>query len=345
MSKMINKSLHAIIIVLLSIMIVISFVPFNSTSLALDVSSASIADNYEFVQSTQSDSEFVKKDVLTGEIEYYNLYNNETLVSIDNETQENSLSYIEKNNGGFIPEGVSISDSGMILQSIFGSDERTRINPTTSYPHSAVCFIKMTFPDGSVFRGTAWMYWNNIAITAGHCVYNEECGGWATSIQVIPGANETTTNAIVAPFGSAMAINFWTSQAFINNQDTDYDYGVLVLDSDIGYSTGWFGTHTQGSSLVGETVTITGYPGEYTRQMWEMSGKIKTNSSYLLRYEIDTTSGQSGSPIYRYSSTYGYQCLGIHTTGGGSYLIIFFKRNHGTRITSSLYDFFASFRT
>lgn len=50
-----------------------------------------------------------------------------------------------------------------------------------------------------------------------------------------------------------------------------------------------------------------------------------------------TTGGQSGCPVYWHTSKYGYQSVAIHAYGGSS-------ENSGTRITSSMFDFFSSFR-
>ncbi|MBO4847809.1 MAG: hypothetical protein J5586_01475 [Clostridia bacterium] len=173
------------------------------------------------------------------------------------------------------------------------------------------------------------MYWKNIAVTSGHCIYNGDRGGWATSIVVRPAAN-----GYFCPYGTSNATELHSAKKWVNNGDSGYDYGVIVLSNDIGNSTGWFGTIWRSWSLVGYNVTVAGYPGECFRQMFKMSGQISRSTTRKVYYQIDTTAGQSGSPVYN-ADGYVYA---IHTTGETLY------GNGGARITKSLFRFLQSFR-
>ena len=55
----------------------------------------------------------------------------------------------------------------------------SRITDTTAYPNSAICYMEMKFPDDDgLYVGTAWMYGERVAMTAGHCVcllYTSRC--------------------------------------------------------------------------------------------------------------------------------------------------------------------------
>lgn len=74
--------------------------------------------------------------------------------------------------------------------------------------------------------------------------------------------------------------------------------------------------------------------------MWTMSGTVKRTTTNKVFYDIDTTGGQSGSPVYWYSgATYGYQAIAIHAYGAS-----FLTTNSGTRITSSVFEHLASYR-
>ena len=81
---------------------------------------------------------------------------------------------------------------------IIGTDNRVRINPTTSYPWRAICALKITAANGTKWIGTGWLISPRTVITAGHCVYMHDEGGWAKSIEVIPARNDTT-NPIAQP--------------------------------------------------------------------------------------------------------------------------------------------------
>ncbi len=287
-------------------------------------------------ETDQSDASFASKNLITGEETFYNLYNNGTIIDLseDDEFNEMNSDITEKSDSPYFPEHTteitSAEDGTIIPFSLIGGDDRNHITNTTTYPYSAVCYIISYWPNGTASEGTAWMYWEDIAITAGHCVYSKDDGGWAEKIEVIPAAN-----GYYSPYGAVNSVTMHTSTKWIEDSNWEYDYGVLELSRDIGNYTGWFGISYTIWSLKGTDVTITGYPGEYHRQMWTMDGEITKSSTRKIYYNaIDTTSGQSGSPIYDDDK----YVVGIHAYGEGSY------GNSGTRITSSMYDFFHSFR-
>ena len=67
-----------------------------------------------------------------------------------------------------------------------------------------------------------------------------------------------------------------------------------------------------------------------------MNGKISSCTANKLSYTIDTTGGQSGSPVYKGSGK-NTVSIGIHTNGSN-------KVNKATRITKSMFDYFNKFR-
>lgn len=277
-----------------------------------------------------NNANYISKNLATDEEKYYNV-NNNNAYSLSNVTEGSS--------SGYIPDDCSfgnISDDGYGIEptNIIGSDGRSRVTNTTSFPYSAICYLETKWKDGTTTIGTAWMYWKDIAITAGHCVYSSDRGGWAKSVTIWPGRNGSTT-----PYGSAYAKVMHTSTAWTNSSNANYDYGLLELNKNIGTSTGYFGMHWTSSSLNGKSINVAGYPGSSIkiRQLWKMNGKVASCNANKVYYSIDTEGGQSGSPVYWYNSTYGYQGIAIHAYGGSS-------NNSGTRITQSLFDFFTSFR-
>eukprot|EP01084_Bolivina_argentea_P276225 471289_1 len=67
--------------------------------------------------------------------------------------------------------------------------------------------------------------------------------------------------------------------------------------------------------------SINGYPGEKKGEFWGMKGKINCNQQGLCMYkDIDTTGGQSGSPIIVQG-----QIVAVHTNGG--------SQNYGNALT------------
>lgn len=282
-----------------------------------------------YMETNKDEAVFVSKNVTTREETFYNIYSNKIAVDISNESDLATL-----NNGNIESKVDSAYFSATTVEnivspnSIIGKDERIRINSTTTYPYSAICHLTIMWPDGTSTDGTAWMYWEDIAITAGHCVYSIEHGGWAESIIVRPGANGS-----YSPYGYVYATTLHTSTKWVDEANWEYDYGVLELSSDIGNSTGWFGTSWTIWWLEGTDVTVTGYSDENYREMWAMSGEVTNSTTRKVYYEIDTVEGQSGAPVYKSDHT----VIAIHAYGGTS-------NNSATRITSGLFDYFHSFR-
>lgn len=65
---------------------------------------------------------------------------------------------------------------------------------------------------------------------------------------------------------------------------------------------------------------------------WFMSGNIIAQSEYRLWYPIDTTNGQSGSPIYIQNAL----AVGVHTSGLTAW-------NGGKRIHEDMFNWMKSF--
>lgn len=259
--------------------------------------------------------EFISKSVETGET---------TVYTISKETVR-SGEMVQPSYKGTAPDD----------RKIIGSDNRIRVTSTTSFPYRAIAYLESYWPDGTTTIGTAWMISLDAAATAGHCVYDSERGGWADNITIWPGYNDGT-----APYGSATVTTMHTSTNYISSEDRNYDYGVLELKTSIGNTVGYFGFRWQSASYTGSSATVTGYPGKSLQgQMWKMAGNITSCTSTRLEYQIDTTGGQSGSPVYYYTSDSGYVAIGIHTA---EYLNKDY--NLGTRITEYMYNFFNEFR-
>lgn len=273
------------------------------------------------VLATESEAEIeprhdISKDLTTGEITV-----NEIPTALNTE-----------NNGvmeAFIPEGMQV---GPVARGIIGSDNRVRITDTTTFPNSAICYMEIKFPDDDgLYVGTAWMYGNSVAMTAGHCVYDADLGGWAEWVRIYPGSNGGTS-----PYGVYYASVLHTDTKYVESENSNYDWGLLEFTSNIGGSTGYFGASWTTSSLVGTSIVVRGYPAEKGAQMWSMSGSIAASGTYKLSYYIDTTGGQSGSPVYKNDGN--YRCVGIHTNYNS------LGYNQAERIDESLFNIMNQYR-
>ena len=172
------------------------------------------------------------------------------------------------------------------------------ISDPTPYPWCTTVKLFMTFPNSAQFVGSGAMISPGYVITAGHCVYSQDNGGWATSITVVPAYNSGNY-----PFGSANASYLYSWTGWTTSHDYDWDMGYIDLDSDIGNTVGWlgFGYNNDDNFYYSNTFHNPGYPAESPyngSQMYYWYGDyddVQTHRLYFTKY---CYGGQSGSGSY-----------------------------------------------
>jgi len=218
------------------------------------------------------------------------------------------------------------------LESVIGTDDRTRIYNTEDYPWRTVVKLYITAGDGSGRIGSGMIIDNFHILTAGHCVYNHDHGGWAQSIEVIPGKDDTDW-----PFHHAWVTYMRSYTGWTNDENHNHDWAMCTLDRNVGMYTGWMGRRTadKSSSIYTGTLNIAGYPGDldFGENMYYDSDVGTDAKDYTHWYHMDTYGGMSGGPVWQYTSGLRY-ILSIHAYGtGGSW-----TDNHGTRLNNDKYD-------
>ncbi len=216
-----------------------------------------------------------------------------------------------------------------LTETVQGVDDRKQITKTSRVPWRMISQLIMTFPNGTRARGTGWFISPGTVMTAGHCVFSQRNGGWATNVEVIPGMNGRQR-----PFGNAQSSRLRSVKGWVNDRKATHDYGAIILpkSQQLGSRTGWFGfSRMSDSALRNLLANNSGYPGDKSfGTQWYNAGRITQVDKRQLHYMLDTAGGQSGSPTWRYSSSTGKRlAIGIHAYGGTS--------NKSTRITKSVY--------
>ena len=212
---------------------------------------------------------------------------------------------------------------------IIGKDDRVRVRQTNRYPWAAICSLRITARNGSVWTGTGWLIGKRTVVTAGHCVYIHSAGGWAREIEVIPGRNGTAR-----PFGSVKATSFRSVVGWTKKRRSSHDYGAIILPKDVGSKTGYFGYAAYSdNTLKSMMVNLSGYPGDKRGRLegtqWWHARRITRVSSRNVYYNIDTMGGQSGAPVWQLKKGKRYG-VAIHATGSKT-------GNGATRITKPVF--------
>ena len=157
---------------------------------------------------------------------------------------------------------------------------------------------------------TGWMVGPSSFVTAAHCLYNADNGApdpWAHGVTAYPGYNSDSMDP--NPFGSCYFLQYFVTNFWIQNQNTEHDYGIVRLRCTIGYESGTLGFTTYTGDGIGEPVMVVGYPSDLSdggTEMWYGGGSITGSTSSITYYNADTYGGESGAPVI---STNSARCI------------------------------------
>lgn len=215
-----------------------------------------------------------------------------------------------------------------LMEVVLGDDDRQAVSDVTDSPWRHICALRINTKSGRRYVGTGWLIGMRTVMTAGHCVYMHDEGGWAESIEVIPALNGTDR-----PYGTFISSEFHAVDGWTSERNSDFDYGAILLNEPIGQDAGWFAFSALGeSALLSTDANISGYPQDRdhaTRQYFH-ARKIVRASERRIYYEIDTYGGQSGSPIWLLVGDKRV-AVGVHTNGSST-------SNSGTLINSEVFN-------
>jgi len=221
------------------------------------------------------------------------------------------------------------------LENVIGVDNRVRINPTTGYPWRAICALRIRTSTGNNYIGTGWLISPRTVITAGHCVYMHNEGGWAQSIEVIPALNDSTQ-----PYSSGSSSRFRSTAGWTRDKNRDFDYGAIILPTAYrpGDTVGFFGyTARTDADLLSKTLNLSGYPADKGgNTQWFHARAPKAVAGRTITYDIDTFGGQSGAPVWILENGSRY-CVGIHTNGHNA-------GNSATRVITEVFNNLTTWR-
>jgi glutamyl endopeptidase len=204
-------------------------------------------------------------------------------------------------------------------------DERVRISSAqiTQTPWRKICDLLITAADGTKHSGTAWFISPRTLVTAGHCISVFRPGtpahGMVRSILVMA-ARDGETDSAHSRFGWVEVTqgNLRVHPNWANNGDFDFDYGAIILPASapLGAQTGFFGFgHFLDQDLIQSAPTLSGYPDDVPDgTQWFEVNLIEEVTPTRVSYNIFTSSGQSGCPVFFRNNSRDIACA-IHNFG------------------------------
>lgn len=235
-------------------------------------------------------------------------------------------------------DGISIQTGGTVIG---GSDERARVANTRAFPHGLIAFLSFDTSasngNSEAARATGFLVGPYMALTNGHVVWDAVRRQFSRNLVITPGQDETAGGGVDRPFGTRTAVRLATNPGWVESAKIQYDYGAAFFDTPFAGISTYMPLAFDVSPAVGSQVRVAGYPlnvkGSTTLDQWVASDKVVAVQSRLLRYKVDTSGGNSGSPVWQVLGGGQVRTIAVHSTGDTTN-----SGNSGARLVGDNFD-------
>lgn len=195
----------------------------------------------------------------------------------------------------------------------------------TVFPYLAIAYLQVTATDGTHtkdFSGTGFMISKNCLLTAAHVIHYYDDEGYKTwfsaqSIQVVIGKYTNGLNIGGRINTSSSNATYYYCPNYVGsdglpNKNNDYGYIYIWGDNFQYFGQPFKLAAATDSQILNSTLYMSGYVYENgLYNMYVGSGRAKTVTTDIFRYNIDSKHGMSGGPVYLSDGTvYGIHCGG-----------------------------------
>jgi len=195
------------------------------------------------------------------------------------------------------------------------------VGNTHMFPHSAICKLTMTGPDGSMYGGTGFYIGKNRILTCAHNLYG------MSKVVVMPGSNAAGDK----PYGSCtiQSSGWRVAPGYTGSGNWDNDLAVIDNVPIAAPNSQWFG-FLNATPSTRMPIVICGYSAQSDavpdltaaidgeRQHLHGGYAAEQSGPEVIEYNILTLHGASGSPVYHLSDRSGkLEALvcAVHVTG------------------------------